>query len=140
MIIPKWKTKTYFYNYKILPSGIDHSDHLNNAAYLTIFENARWSMIQDNGFSGITLQKETQIAPVLLEVTLKFKRELRLNQDIQIKTNYESFNTKIAILNQEMSHQDSVCCVGSFKFALFNLTQRRMITPSDIWLKALGLN
>jgi acyl-CoA thioester hydrolase len=129
----------YDFFYQIQPQDIDFSHHVNNAVYLTIFEKARWDMIKKNGFDGPALQKETQIAPVLLEVNLRFKKEIRQDQQVQVQTHYTEYQSRIAILSQTIQTPNLIHCVGIFKMGLFDVNSRKLVYPTKIWLKALGL-
>jgi thioesterase-3 len=123
----------------IVERHLDTFGHVNNATYLELFEAARWEWITSNGF-GLQRIQALQQGPTVLEVTLRFKRELKNRQRILIRTWVESFTGKVCIIIQEMRDEaGELCCDGRFTCALFDLKARRLIAPTAEWLRALGV-
>jgi acyl-CoA thioester hydrolase len=118
---------------------LDVFGHVNNATYLTLFEEARWDLITRGGY-GLDEVLRRRIGPVVLEVTAKFQRELRNRQRIVIRSWTESYAGKVAHMAQQMvDEQGQVCCDALFVFGLFDLAARKLILPTPEWLKAVGL-
>lgn len=127
------------YKILILESHLDTFGHVNNAAYLTIFEEARWDLITANGYGMTEVQKRKQ-GPVILEVNLKFIKELKLRQEITVRTAMESYPGKIGTLVQKMvNSKGEICSEARFTFGLFDLAERKLILPTPAWMKAVGL-
>ncbi len=123
----------------IVERHLDTFGHVNNAAYLDLFEAARWEWITANGF-GLARIQALQQGPTVLEVTLRFKREIRNRQRILIRTWAESYTGKICIIRQEMRDEaNELCCDARFTCALFDLKARRLLAPTEEWLRALGV-
>lgn len=126
------------YPVTIKESHLDTFGHVNNAQYLTLFEEARWELITARGF-GLKEIKETQTGPVVLEASLRFKRELKLREKIVIKTYSPSEFGKVVSIKQEMVKEDgAVACEANFVIAFFDTKARKIIEPSPEWKKALG--
>jgi YbgC/YbaW family acyl-CoA thioester hydrolase len=126
------------YPVTIRESHLDTFGHVNNAQYLSLFEEARWELITERGF-GLKEIKETQTGPVVLEANLKFKRELKLREKIVIKTYAPAGGGKVVSLKQEMVKADgAVACEATFVIAFFDTKARKIIEPSPAWKKALG--
>jgi YbgC/YbaW family acyl-CoA thioester hydrolase len=127
------------YSVLIRESHLDTFGHVNNATYLALFEEARWDLVTANGF-GL---KEVQIAkqgPVILEVNLKFIKELKLRETITITTELLGYQGKIGKLKQQMLKADGeVASEATFVFGLFDLKERKLIPPTDQWKKAIGM-
>ncbi len=118
---------------------LDTFGHVNNARYLELFEEARWDLITRNGY-GLDEVVRRRVGPVILEVTLKFQREVRNRQAMVIKSWTDSYSGKIAQLTQHLvDEQGTVCCEGRFVFGLFDLTARKLIPPTPDWLRAVGI-
>jgi len=118
---------------------LDVFGHVNNAMYLTLFEEARWDLITRGGY-GLDEILRRKIGPVILEVTLKFQRELRNRQRIVIRSWTDSYTGKVAHLTQQMvDEQGQLCCEGQFLFGLFDLVARKLVAPTPEWLNAVGL-
>lgn len=119
---------------------VDSLGHVNNATYLALYEEARWELITEQGFGFKEVQKTMQ-GPVILEVNLKFMREILLRETITITTELVGYKGKIGQLKQQMIKQDgSVASEAVFTFGLFDLKERRLIEPSAEWKKALGIH
>lgn len=131
-------TKTYLYPVTIQESYLDVFGHVNNAMYLTLFEEARWDIIHKNGY-GLKKILETGIGPVILEIHLKFSKELRLRDEIVIETELLSHTKKVAEMGQKMIRNGDVCCTAQFTIGLFSLKERKLIHPTEEWLKAIGI-
>jgi thioesterase III len=118
---------------------LDTFGHVNNAVYLQLFEQARWDLITKNGY-GLADVHRLKIGPTILEVHVRFSRELRNRQTITIKTWLDSHQGKVGKLVQQMSDEaGKVCCEAVFTMGLFDLTARKLIAPTPEWIKALGL-
>jgi acyl-CoA thioester hydrolase len=129
------------YDYKILirESHLDTFGHVNNAVYLTLFEEARWEFITKNGY-GLRRIQETKQGPVILDVTIKFLKELRLREEIVIRSETVNYNGKVGQIKQVMLKPDgAVACEAYFTFGLFDTQARRLIDPTDEWKKAVGI-
>jgi acyl-CoA thioester hydrolase len=127
------------YSVLIQEHHLDTFGHVNNAVYLQLFEQARWDLITKNGY-GLADVHRLQIGPTILEVNVRFSRELRNRQPITIKTWLESHSTKVGKLVQQMLDESGkLCCEAVFTMALFDLKARKLIPPTPEWIKALGL-
>lgn len=133
-------TPIHSYELLVLETHLDTFGHVNNAAYLQLFEEARWQIVSDRGFGLSTIHKIKQ-GPTILEVTLRFKKEIKLRQKIAIKTRIVDYSGKVGLFHQWIENeQGENCCDAEFKIGLFDLTTRRLISPTPEWRGALGLN
>lgn len=123
----------------IVERHLDTFGHVNNATYLDLFEAARWDWITANGY-GLERIRELRQGPVILEINLRFKREIKNRQAITIRTWVESYEGKIGIVLQEMRDAaGELYCEGRFTCALFDLEARRLLAPTPEWLAAVGM-
>ena len=130
--------KKHFYPVVILERYLDSFGHMNNAVYLDLFEQARWDWITAGGF-GLEKIKASQMGPVLLEVNLKFKRELKLRTKIIIESQIANYETKIAEIHQNMIGEDGTLhCAAVLTMGFFNTQTRKLIQPPEEWLIAVG--
>jgi thioesterase-3 len=127
------------YEVLIIERHLDTFGHVNNATYLDLFEAARWDWITGNGY-GLERIRELQQGPTVLEIVLRFKREIKNRQRIVIRTWMESYETKVGTVVQEMRDEaNELCCEGRFLCGLFDLKARRLMAPTPEWRKAVGL-
>lgn len=129
--------KIFSYPLIIKEIHLDTFGHVNNATYLTLFEEARWDFITKNGY-GLNKIRETGIGPTILEIKLTFLKELRLREEIIIETQMISYEKKIGKLSQKMIRDGEVCCDANFILGLFSLSKRKLIPPTAEWLYAIG--
>lgn len=128
--------------YKIVvrESHLDTFGHVNNATYLALYEEARWEVITARGY-GFKKIHESGQGPVIVEVNLKFIKELRLREHIKITTELLDYTGKIGRLKQQIHKADgTVASEAVFVFGLFDLKQRKMIEPTPEWNYAVGVS
>lgn len=118
---------------------LDTFGHVNNAKYLEILEEARWDLITRNGY-GLEEVIRRRIGPTILEINLKFQRELRNRQPIVVKTWMDSYAGKIGRVRQEIRDPEgNLFCEALFTIGLFDVVARKLILPTPEWIRALGL-
>lgn len=132
-------TTTFIYNFAVTEDLLDDYNHVNNARYLDLYEEARW-LILDEKSLGRDFIRTQGIGPVILEVRLKFKRELKKGENITIETTTKNEGDRIFYFYQNMLNEaGKLCSSAVFKAALFDLKSRRMLRADDKWIKAFGL-
>jgi thioesterase-3 len=118
---------------------LDTFGHVNNARYLEIFEQARWDLITENGF-GLDRVRASGTGPVILEVTLRFLREITNRQQLVVRSTLDSYEGKIGKMTQLLLDETGqVCCEGKFVFAQWDTRTRKIIAPTAEWRQALGI-
>ena len=118
---------------------LDTFGHVNNATYLDILEEARWDLITRNGY-GLEEVHRLKVGPTVLELQIRFVREIRNRQRVTIRTWLESYSGKIGKLAQQVRDEaDDLCTDALFTIGLFDLTARRLVRPTPEWIAALGL-
>lgn len=117
---------------------LDTFGHVNNATYLSLLEEARWELITKNGFGLREIQMRGQ-GPVILELNIKFLSELRLREKIRITTELLEYPSKVGKLKQQILKEDgTISCEAIMSFGLFDTRARKLLTPTEIWLKAIS--
>jgi len=133
------KNKIFSYPIRIKEVYLDLFGHMNNAVYLTLFEEARWEFINENGY-GLNKIMDTGLGPVVLAIEIKYLKELKVRDQVIIETQMLSYSSKIGKLAQRMVRGEDLCCTAEFTFGLFNLKERKLISPTQEWLKAIGID
>jgi thioesterase-3 len=127
------------YSIVIRERHLDTFGHVNNAAYLDILEEARWDLVTRNGF-GLDEVHRLKVGPTVLEVQLRFVREIRNRQRVTISTWLESYSGKIGKLAQQIRDEGGeVRTDALFTIGLFDMTTRKLVRPTPEWIAALGL-
>jgi thioesterase-3 len=128
--------QVHTYPIVIREQHLDTFGHVNNATYLTLLEEARWELIAEAGY-GLQRIKETGLGPIVLDISIKFLRELKLRENVIIETQMTSYRGKVSTMIQRMLRNGEVCCVAEFTMALFNTTERKLVAPTPEWLAAI---
>ncbi len=129
----------HIYSLVIREQHLDSFGHVNNAVYLTLFEEARWELITSNGY-GLKEILETGVGPVILGVTVKFRRELRLRENIRISTQITDYRRRIGYIHQELRNEaGELATVADFTFGLFDMKKRELVPPNERWMRAFGV-
>lgn len=128
----------HVYQLTILERHLDTFGHVNNATYLEIFEEARWDLITKGGF-GLKEIQERKIGPVILEIDIKFRKEVGLHEKVRVATELLEYSKKTGKMRQTLFNQKGQeACIALFVFGLFDLKRRKLIPPTPKWLKAIG--
>lgn len=125
------------YPLTIQETDLDLYGHVNNTSYLILFEQARWDLITKNGW-GLKKINEMKQGPVILELNLRFHKELNARDEIIIQTQMNSYLKKIGKMTQKMLRGDELCCTLDVTFGLFDLKERKLLLPNAEWLKGIG--
>ena len=116
---------------------LDSFGHVNNAQYSVLFEEARWEMISARGYDLKSVH-ETQVGTVILESTIRFKRELRLREEIRIQTKVVALSRKIITLRHLiLKETGEIAAEATFTLGCFDLKERKLRTPTPDWLAAV---
>lgn len=128
------------YEVLIREMHLDSFGHVNNAVYVQLYEEARWDFITKNGFDLNYIQKH-QIGPVILDLKVRFKRELKNREKIKITSKtIEIISPKMMVLEQAMYKADGTLASDAiFTVGFFDMKERKLINASPEWLKAVGV-
>jgi len=129
------------FNYEMVikENHLDSFGHVNNAVYMQIFEEARWEFITINGY-GLNEIHKLKKGPIVLEANLKFIKEIKLREKINIETICTDAKSKILNLTQKIINSKSeICTEANFVLAFFDLEARKILNPTPEWLHAVGV-
>ena len=125
------------YRVQIRESHLDSFQHVNNAQYLVLFEEARWEMITSRGY-GLREVHESKVGTVILACSVRFKRELSNREWITIETELLSLQKKIGTLQHRIIKEDgTIAAEAEFKMGCFDLRERKLILPTKQWHHAI---
>lgn len=106
---------------------VDTQGHLNQAVYINYAEHARWELLRA---SGITQDKllATGVGPVAMETTIRFRRELRGGDQVDVTCAFESESAKTFRINQEFVREDGTLAAELTALCgLLDLAERRLV-------------
>ncbi|MGW7584860.1 acyl-CoA thioesterase [Kitasatospora sp. NPDC054768] len=116
----------------------DSQGHLNQAVYLQYAEHARWEYLRAAGIRQADLVAEG-VGPVVLETTVKYLRELRAGDSVEVGCSFTWREGKTFQLVQRLVREDGVLAaeitgVGG----ILDLTERRLVADPREPLRALA--
>lgn len=130
--------QVFLYPITIKEHHLDSYGHVNNATYLQILEEARWEFITENGY-GYEKVHQLKKGPVILDVHLRFLKELNLRQTVTIESQVQGEKARIMSIKQWIKDDTGkVYSEAEFKVAFFDMKERKMIQPTQEWLDAVG--
>lgn len=131
--------KVFEYPLTILESHLDTFGHVNNATYLSLYEEARWDFITKGGF-GLREIQEKKMGPVVLALDIKFTAELKNRERMTIVSKILGMkNSLVMEMEQQMIKEDgSVASIMTIQFGLFDLVKRKLLPPTKEWNEAIG--
>lgn len=117
---------------------LDALGHVNQAVYHSYAEHARTELLRAAGIP-IDVVLPTGIAPVLLTATMRYVRELRADEEIDVSAHMSFGEGKTFHVNSTITKADgSVSAEFSGTFGLLDLTARKLVADPRGRLKALS--
>ncbi|MFG2029808.1 acyl-CoA thioesterase [Streptomyces sp. NPDC048825] len=116
----------------------DVQGHLNQSVYLNYAEHARWSLLQAAGISQSGLIAKG-VGPVSLETTIRFKRELRAGEEVEVTCDFLMDESKIFRVEQEIRKSDgTVAAEITATGGLMDLKERKLVAEPREYFRALA--
>jgi len=132
------ESKKFNFQFTVTEDLLDEYGHVNNAQYLVLYERARWKILEMSGL-GADMIRVNKTGPVILEVTVRFSKELLRGQRITIETISRRKNELIFLFDQKMINEaGEVASKALFTASLFDLEKRKIIKADKRWLEAFG--
>lgn len=129
--------RIFTYQLTIKEFHLDTLAHVNNATYLQIYEEARWQFITENGY-GMQKIKSTGQGPVILEMNIRFNKELLLRDKIIIYSQTIEHGPKIGTMKQWITDSEgNLCSDIEMKIGFFDTHKRKLVAATDDWIKAI---
>ncbi|MFS8201084.1 acyl-CoA thioesterase [Streptomyces sp. CWNU-52B] len=117
---------------------IDVLGHLNQAVYVNYAEHARWSFLQAAGVTQSALAAKG-VGPVSLEMTVRYLRELRAGDEVQVTCGFEWGEGKTFRIRQEIHKTDgTVSAEITAVCGLMDLKERRLVADPGEYFRALA--
>jgi YbgC/YbaW family acyl-CoA thioester hydrolase len=127
------------YDLLIQEFHLDSFGHVNNAIYVELYEEARWDFITKSGF-GLDYIQLHQKGPVILDLKVRFRRELKNRERVKILSQTVKVSAKTMILEQSIIKADGKLSSDAvFTIGFFDLKERKLIDPNPEWLRACGV-
>ncbi len=134
------KNKTIFvYELQILERHLDSLGHVNNATYLEIYEEARWDILTKSN-RGVAYIQENKVGPVVLDLQITYKKELRNREFIRVESYFVEHKNKLVMSfhQQILNKENQIVSVIDLSIGVMDLVRRKLIPPSEDWVLAIG--
>ncbi len=106
---------------------LDSQGHVNQAVYLQYAEHARWECLGAAGISPDSLHA-AGVGPAALETTIRFLRELRGGEEVDVSCAFRWGNGKTFRIDQEVRLTDGTPVATLTTIAgLLDLATRRLV-------------
>ncbi|MEU9980597.1 acyl-CoA thioesterase [Streptomyces sp. NPDC050856] len=116
----------------------DTQGHLNQAVYLQYAEHARWSLLQRAGIRQTDLLGKG-VGPVALEVTVRYRRELRAGDEVAVTCAFVWGEGKTFRIEQTIRKADgTVAAEVSGVGGLMDLAERRLVADPREYFRSLA--
>lgn len=114
----------------------DSLGHLNQSVYLQYAEHARWALLQAAGVGQAELLAQG-VAPVVLETTIRYLRELRAGEDVEVSCAFGWGEGKTFRVLQTIAKADgTVSAEAASVGGLLDLKERRLVAqPQEFFRK-----
>ena len=117
---------------------LDTQGHLNWAEYLHYAEHARWQLLAAAGISQDILLT-SGIGPVVLDTSIKFRRELRGGDEVTVSCTFSWGEGKTYQISQDYLRNDGTLAAELTSTAgLLDLRERRLIPDPAKHLRTLA--
>ena len=117
---------------------LDTQGHLNQAVYLQYSEHARWELLAAAG-----IQQNAMVAggigPVVLEANIKYLRELRGGEEVDVTCEFGWAEGKVFQLKQQIVKKDGTVCADIVLVGgILDLRARKLVPNPAERLAALA--
>ncbi|MBX6356356.1 MAG: acyl-CoA thioesterase [Micromonosporaceae bacterium] len=117
---------------------LDTQGHLNQSVYLQYAEHARWELLRAAGISQDALIT-SGIGPVVLETTIRYLRELRGGDEVEVSCEFEWGEGRTFRIRQDYRRPDGTQVADLVAVAgLLDLRERRLVAQPRERLRALA--
>lgn len=131
----------FTYKMRVPKEALDSLGHVNHAYYLTLFELARWDILVQKELKDELMLKR-QIGPIILEANVKYRHELKVDNEVIIQTRFEPFKrdqifkaiqTMHILKDGHQKGEETLISEGDFLAAFMDLKKRKMTpVPADL--------
>ena len=120
---------------RIFPNDLDLNNHLNNGRYLTLMDIGRYDLVVRCGMTKLMRSKGWY--PVIAAATIRFRRELKAFQKLELTTQIIYWDDKWFYFEHTLVHEGSVYARAMLK-GIFKSKQGMNVPLVEI-MKEMGV-
>ena len=137
--VARFALRAFSYEHTVTADQIDAFCHVNNAAYLVIFERARWAVLDAIGTAWADVAA-SGVGPLVLGVEVSFVREVLLGETVTVETRFEPTSPRrFNVLHRMVGADGTLRALGTIRGSFFNFQTRKIEAPPDDVVVAMGL-
>lgn len=127
--------------FRVWPTDLDTSAHLNNGRYLALMDLGRLDIMVRSGLWRAVLRHRW--TPVASAIKIRFRRELRLFQRLEIATRIVAWDATNVVMEQQFifmggSKAGQIAALALFKGGLYDRAQGRFV-PIERLMAEIGI-
>ncbi|MER7203733.1 thioesterase [Streptomyces sp. CB01635] len=116
----------------------DSQGHLNQSVYLQYAEHARWVLLQHGGIRQADLLAKG-VGPVALETTIRYRRELRAGDEVDVSCAFVWTEGKTFRVEQSIRKTDGTLAAElTSAGGLMDLKERKLVADPREYFRALA--
>ena len=115
--------------YRVRSTQVDQLGHMNNAAFLEIFEWARWESTESGVFPFTALLEEHGVGPVIVHADVSFRREVRFHDYVQVTVTFDEVEGRRGFIRQQMFRESDgeLASEARFTFVMIDMAARNVV-------------
>jgi thioesterase-3 len=123
----------HLFDITVRSTDVDFIGHVNNAKYLEYMEWARFDWMCQLGFTLEELQRRA-IMPVVVNIVINYRKELRMLEQIQVRSSAVRWGEKSFVIRQEVFNQKGeLACDADVTMVMIDAkTRRAAALPADL--------
>ncbi|GAA2845125.1 acyl-CoA thioesterase [Crossiella cryophila] len=117
---------------------LDSLGHVNGAVYLQYAEHVRWECLLAAGI-GLEALRELGVAPVRIEETIRYHRELRAGDQVELDCVFEWGQGKVFRVRQEVRRGAELVAEVVNVGGVLDLGTRRLVADPEAVFRRLAV-
>ena len=129
-------SSTFQLRFTVRSYELDTQGHLNSAVYHQYAEHVRWECLRA---AGVPLERlfESGVGAVQLECTIRFRRELRAADEVEVSCRFVGGEGKTFQIAQQFRRADGTLVAElDCRCGLLDLTERRLVPDPVGYLRS----
>ena len=118
---------------RIRISDINYGNHVSYAFYLLFFQDARIAYLSNLGFTELNIGDNKGI--IVSEADCKYKRELLLGDEIDVKCKVSSMRSKGFEMEYAIERKGETCALGKIVILCFDYNEKKISNLPEVFVK-----
>jgi len=119
---------------KVRIGDINYGNHAGHHMYFLYFQEARIAYLNQFGFSELDIKG---YGMMISSADCRYKRELHLGDDIQVKCRVSELKSKLFIMEYEIERSKILCAAGATTNVCFDYRKKKIADLPQEFIKAV---